>query len=231
MAALANLGFDMEVLAAGIYGGEWEADTEERALDMVREGISRGVAVVGWNLDNYEHGLIYGYDDEQRTLLIHDINARTGGELSYDDFGRRARNGTPINPEMFVLVLKVREGAPHLSSTRYSVGEDMSYRVALHTALAMAIRHIEDASQSDDGRFGANVASVARAVSVSAECEYRRPSVEGRSHPTAARSARDGSGRRLNPARYRDTFDVSQPATQTLARWRKHVRGSGIASA
>jgi hypothetical protein len=81
-AALNNLGFDMEVLAANIYGGDWDEDTVDKALYMVRESIQRGIAVVGWNLDNYEHGLIYGYDDKRRILNIHDINARDGGVLS-----------------------------------------------------------------------------------------------------------------------------------------------------
>lgn len=149
-AALNNLGFDMEVLAANIYGGDWDEDTVDRALDMVRESIQRGFAVVGWNLDNYEHGLIYGYDDERRILNIHDINARNGGELSYDDFGRRPRNGEPINPEMFVLVLRVRNEIPHLSVTRYTEEEDDSYRKTLSTALALAIRHMDDEGQEDN---------------------------------------------------------------------------------
>ncbi|WP_338554240.1 LamG-like jellyroll fold domain-containing protein [Paenibacillus sp. KS-LC4] len=146
-AALNNLGFDTEILAANIYGGTWEEDTVEKALDMVRESIQRGFAVVGWNLDNYEHGLIYGYDDERQILNIHDINARNGGELSYDDFGRRSRQGEPINPEMFVLVLKERNENPHLSVTRYTKEEDESYRKALRTALALAIRQVENAKQ------------------------------------------------------------------------------------
>ncbi|WP_274361902.1 LamG domain-containing protein [Paenibacillus thermotolerans] len=142
--AMDNLGFDIEVLSANLYGGDWEEHTVERALDIVRESIGRGFAVVGWNLDNYEHGLIYGYDDERRILHIHDINARGGGELSYDDFGRRPRNGQPINPEMFVLALKERNDRPHVNVTRYSEEEDASYRKTLSKALALAIRHIDD---------------------------------------------------------------------------------------
>ncbi|CAG7639072.1 LamG domain-containing protein [Paenibacillus allorhizosphaerae] len=150
--ALHNLGFDMEVLAANMYGGEWDEHTHDKALDMVRESVERGIAVVGFNLDNYEHGLIYGYDDERRILNIHDINARNGGELSYDDFGQRSRNGTPIDPEMFVLALKARDEIPHLNVTRYTDKEDASYRKTLHTALSLVIRHIEDEGQNGEGR-------------------------------------------------------------------------------
>lgn len=143
-AALNNLGFDMEVLSANLYGGDWEEDTVSKALDMVKESIDRGIAAVSWNLDNYEHGLIYGYDDERRILNIHDINARNGGELSYDDFGRRSRNGEENPPEMFVLVLRERGETPHLNVTRYTPEQDASYRAALHTALSLALGHIED---------------------------------------------------------------------------------------
>lgn len=148
-AALNNLGFDMKVVAANLYGGDWDERTVDKALNIVRESIDRGMAVVGWNLDNYEHGLIYGYDDERRVLNIHDINARNGGELSYDEFGRRPRNGTPIEPEMFVLALSERKETPHLSVTRYTEQADASYRTTLRTALFLAIRHIED-----EGREG-----------------------------------------------------------------------------
>ncbi|MGM0883289.1 MAG: LamG domain-containing protein [Bacillota bacterium] len=151
-AALNNLGFEMEVLSANLYGGDWEEDTVNKALDMVRESIDRGIAVVGWNLDNYEHGLIYGYDDERRILNVHDINARNGGELSYDDFGRRSRNGESIPPEMFVLVLKERNETPHLNVTRYSEEEDASYRKTLCAALSLAICHIDDEGEDSDQR-------------------------------------------------------------------------------
>ncbi|MCD9024699.1 hypothetical protein [Cohnella silvisoli] len=150
--ALNNLGFDMEVLAANIYGGDWEEDTVDKALFMVRESIQRGFAVIGWNLDNYEHGLIYGYDDKRKILNIHDINARDGGELSYDDFGRRPLNGNPIDPEMFVLVLRERSETPHLHVTRYTEEEDASYRKTLRNALSLAIRHIDGEGQAGDGR-------------------------------------------------------------------------------
>ncbi|WP_051251488.1 LamG domain-containing protein [Paenibacillus harenae] len=143
-AALDNLGFDMEVLAANLYDGDWDDETVDKALYLVRDSLQRGMAVVGWNLDNYEHGLIYGYDDKRRVLNIHDINARNGGELSYDDFGRRSRNGVPINPEMFVLVLRDRNEARHLNVTRYTKEEDRSYREGLKAALSIAIRHMDD---------------------------------------------------------------------------------------
>lgn len=151
-AALDNLGFDMDVLSANIYGGDWGEDTVDQALDLIRESVQRGFAVVGWNLDNYEHGLIYGYDDERKILNIHDINARNGGELSYDDFGRRSLNGEPIDPEMFVLVIKEREELPHLSATRYSQEEDASYRKTLSRALELSIRHIEDKGLEGNSR-------------------------------------------------------------------------------
>ncbi|MBB6670408.1 LamG domain-containing protein [Cohnella nanjingensis] len=153
--ALRNLGFDMEVLAANMYGGDWEEDTVERALYMVRESIQRGFPVVGWNLDNYEHGLIYGYDDKRRVLNVQDINAQNGAELSYDDFGRRPLHGNPIDPEMFVLVLRERSETPHahLSVTRYTEQEDANYRNTLKNALSLAARHIEgDGLTGDDGR-------------------------------------------------------------------------------
>lgn len=151
-AALNNIGFDVEWLNANLYGGDWEEDTVEKALNMVRASIQRGIAVVGWNLDNYEHGLIYGYDDEREVLYIHDINARNGGELRYEHFGRRQRNGTSINPEMFVFVLKERDESPHLHVTRYNEKEDASYRLTLRNALSLAIGHIGDEGGIGKGR-------------------------------------------------------------------------------
>lgn len=153
--ALQNLGFEMDVLTANVYGGDWEEDTVERALYMVRDSIQRGFPSVGWNLDNYEHGLIYGYDDKRRVLNIQDINARDGGELSYNDFGRRSLNGTLIEPEMFVLTLREKSETPplHLSVTRYTEQEDAAYRTTLKNALSLAIRHIEgDGLIGKDGR-------------------------------------------------------------------------------
>lgn len=151
-AALHNLGFDMEMFAANMYGRDWNETAVEQALEMIRESIDRGIAVVGFNLDNYEHGLIYGYDDERKMLNVHDINARSGGELAYDAFGRRSRNGTPIDPELFVLVLKVRDAFPQLNVSRYNDKDDASYRKTLHTALSLAIRHIEDDGENRNGR-------------------------------------------------------------------------------
>lgn len=151
-AALDNLGFDMEVLAANLYGGDWDDETVDKALYLVRDSLQRGMAVVGWNLDNYEHGLIYGYDDKRRVLNIHDINARDGGELSYDDLGRRPRNGVPINQEMFVLALRDRNEARHISVTRYTKEEDRSYREGLKAALSIAISHIDDKGQEGEER-------------------------------------------------------------------------------
>ncbi|MBD3917300.1 LamG domain-containing protein [Paenibacillus sp. PR3] len=150
--ALDNLGYDMDVLTANIYGGDWADDTIDRALLMVGDSIQRGYAAIGWNLDNYEHGLIYGYDDKRQLLNIHDIHAREGGELAYDDFGRRPLQGQPINPEMFVLVLKEREEKPHLGVTRYTQEEDASYRKTLRTALALGIQHIENVGMEGSSR-------------------------------------------------------------------------------
>lgn len=153
--ALQNLGFEMEILAANIHGGDWEDDTVQRALYMVRDSIQRGYPVIGWNLDNYEYGLIYGYDDKRRILNIQDINARDGGELSYDDFGQRPLHGKPIDPEMFVLALREKSETLHLhlSVTRYTEQEDAAYRSTLRKALSLAIRHIEgDGITGGDGR-------------------------------------------------------------------------------
>lgn len=151
--ALLNLGFDVEMLAANIYGGDWDDETVDKALYLIRDSLQRGLAVVGWNLDNYEHGLIYGYDDKRRVLSVHDINARKGGELAYDDFGRRPRNGTPIDPELFVLTLRDRNEARHVGATRYNEQEDVNYRKGLRTAISLAIRHIADKEQKADGRW------------------------------------------------------------------------------
>ena len=151
-AALDNLGYDMDVITANIYGGDWANDTIDQALLMVGESIQRGYAAIGWNLDNYEHGLIYGYDDKRQILNIHDINARDGGELAYDDFGRRPLHGQPINPEMFVLVLREREEKPHLNVTRYTEEEDRSYRCTLRTALSLSIQHIENVGMENSSR-------------------------------------------------------------------------------
>lgn len=172
-AALHNLGFDVEVLAAGIYGGDWEVHTVEKALDIVRGSIHRGIAVVGWNLDNYEHGLIYGYDDERRMLYIHDINAQSGGKLSYDEFGRRSRNGEPIGPEMFVLALRERNETPHLGATRYKTEEDASYRNTLRTALSLALRHIDDGERTREGSMNGIAAIDAWIAAFEAGTAYR----------------------------------------------------------
>lgn len=81
-------------------------------------------------------------------MNIHDINARNGGELSYDDFGNRPR----ANPEMFVLVLRERDETPHVNVTRYTKEEDARYRKTLSTALSLAIARIDDEGQEGDGR-------------------------------------------------------------------------------
>ncbi|WP_127532873.1 LamG domain-containing protein [Paenibacillus kobensis] len=154
--ALGVLGFEMDILAANLYGGDWEEDTVDRALYMMRDSIQRGLPVMGWNLNNYEHGLIYGYDDKKRVLNIQDINTKGGGELSYDEFGRRPLNGRPIEPEMFILALRERDEAeypqPHLSVTRYGELQDRSYKETLRQALSLAISHIDGSEEAGDGR-------------------------------------------------------------------------------
>lgn len=174
--ALLNLGFEMEVLAANIHGGDWEEDTVQRALYMVRDSIQRGYPVIGWNLDNYEYGLIYGYDDKRRVLYMQDINARNGGELSYDDFGQRPLHGRSIDPEMFVLALHDKSEAshPHLSVTRYTDQEDTVYRGTLRKALSLAIRHMEgDGLTGRDGRQNGIAAIDAWITAFEAESAHR----------------------------------------------------------
>ncbi|MCZ8513081.1 hypothetical protein O9H85_11735 [Paenibacillus filicis] len=140
---LALLGFDAEWLGGNMHGEPWREETTADALSRVRDSIDRGLPAIGWNLDNYEHGLIYGYDDERQTLSIHDINARQGGELAYGQFGRGPCNGRPIGPELFVMTLKPRGPQPHLNVTRYTNEQDLSYRTAQRNALQTGIRLME----------------------------------------------------------------------------------------
>ncbi|PYE44245.1 sigma-70 family RNA polymerase sigma factor [Paenibacillus barcinonensis] len=66
-----------------------------RALSMIRYSVSRGIPAVVWDLNIPEFGLVYGYDDQSRTLYGVDFIQST--ILPYDHLGRG------VNEEIFVL--------------------------------------------------------------------------------------------------------------------------------
>ncbi|WP_440114327.1 RNA polymerase sigma factor [Paenibacillus sp. QZ-Y1] len=69
-----------------------------RALSLIRYSIHRGIPAVVWDLNIPEFGLIYGYDDEVRTLYGADFIK--SGTIPYDHIGRG------VNQEVFVLVVE-----------------------------------------------------------------------------------------------------------------------------
>ncbi|MCK6076013.1 RNA polymerase sigma factor [Paenibacillus silvae] len=66
-----------------------------RALSMIRYSVSRGIPAVVWDLNIPEFGLVYGYDDQSRTL--HGVDFIQSAVIPYDHLGRG------VNEEIFVL--------------------------------------------------------------------------------------------------------------------------------
>lgn len=135
-----NLGFG----ATFIHERDLEELSTEllnRALSMIRESIGRGIPVVGHNLENYEYGLIYGYDDAEALLYICDISAQEGKTLAYNQLGKRPLNGMPIGPELTLIALEDRPEVPQLDANR-SPEQDGSYRRTLARTLGFIIDHL-----------------------------------------------------------------------------------------
>lgn len=94
----------------------------ERALDMIQWSLDRGIPVLAWDLFVPEFGMIYGYDDESRTLRCRDITK--DGELPYEKLGRGQVH------ELYVMA--VTETQP------------VDKRTMLHGALKLAVRHARE---------------------------------------------------------------------------------------
>lgn len=117
---LDNLGFDTAIIHKRKLP-ELMPELHGQALSLIRDSIGRGIPVIGHNLENYEYGLIYGYDDETAMLQICDVSAQKGKELPYSQLGKRPLHGTPIPPKG---------------------QQNDSYRATLRTTLGFLIGHM-----------------------------------------------------------------------------------------
>jgi|GEM_PF-528027 len=61
-------------------------EEQQQGLAMIQDSLDRGIPVMAWDLFTPEFGLIYGYNDETRTLRCRDV--RLDGELPYTNLGR-----------------------------------------------------------------------------------------------------------------------------------------------
>jgi hypothetical protein len=117
----ANLGFDTRCV-----GGPTEIpptpEELERALELIQWSLDRGVPLLAWDLFVPEFGIIYGYDDEARTLRCRDITK--DGELPYEKLGRGQVH------ELYVMAVTGMK----------LVGK----RTMLHGALRMAVSHARE---------------------------------------------------------------------------------------
>lgn len=139
--ALDNLGFDTSFIHERQLA-ELTPELHRKALSLIRDSIDRGIPVIGHNLDNYEYGLIYGYDDEREVLHICDVTACSGKELECAALGRRPLHGTPIPPELTLIALTDREEIPHVQVERDRGEQDVSYRSVLRRTLGLIIAHL-----------------------------------------------------------------------------------------
>ncbi|WP_240647519.1 RNA polymerase sigma factor [Paenibacillus nanensis] len=89
------------------------------ALDLIHYAVDKGTPVLTWDLSIPEFGIIYGYDDERRTLYTMEV--MKDGELPYDHLGRGTLE------ELFVLALDERK--------------ELDPRAMLRGALEMALQH------------------------------------------------------------------------------------------
>lgn len=68
------------------------------ALNLIHRSLDRGVPVLAWDLFFPEFGIIYGYDDAQRSLFAEECGRKDS--LSYDNLGRS------VLEEIFVLAIE-----------------------------------------------------------------------------------------------------------------------------
>lgn len=117
----ANLGVSIR-----IEGGPTEIpptpEELERALEMIQWSLDRGIPLLSWDLFVPEFGVIYGYDDDTRTLRCRDITK--DGELPYEKLGRGQ-----VHELYVVAITDVRR---------------VDKRKMLHGALRIAVRHARE---------------------------------------------------------------------------------------
>lgn len=94
----------------------------ERALELIQGSLDRGIPVMAWDLFVPDFGIIYGYNDEARTLRCRHITK--DGELPYDKLGRGQA------PELYVIAM-----AEIIAVDK---------RTMLRGALQLAIRHARE---------------------------------------------------------------------------------------
>ncbi|RKN84535.1 hypothetical protein [Paenibacillus ginsengarvi] len=94
----------------------------ERALELIQWSLDRGIPVMAWDLFVPDFGVIYGYNDETRTLRCRHVTK--DGELPYEMLGRGQA------PELYVI----------------AVTETMAVdkRTMLRGALKLAVRHARE---------------------------------------------------------------------------------------
>lgn len=92
-----------------------------QALDLIHRSLDKGVPVLAWDLFFPEFGIIYGYDDELRTLYADQCGRKDA--LSYDNLGRG------VLEEIFVLAI--------------DDAAELSIREQLQTALHSILEHYD----------------------------------------------------------------------------------------
>ena len=83
--ALRNLGYTVRTTGRQNHVAP-TPDELETALEMIQASLDAGIPALSWDLFIPEWGVIYGYDDETRTLQCRDV--RRDGELPYEKLGR-----------------------------------------------------------------------------------------------------------------------------------------------
>ena len=70
--------------------GQEDVEEERRlaAIEMIKRSIDDGIAVIGWDIDVPEWGLIIGYDDRSQKLATLSITGLEG-EMNYVQLGKR----------------------------------------------------------------------------------------------------------------------------------------------
>ncbi|WP_018758012.1 RNA polymerase sigma factor [Paenibacillus terrigena] len=91
------------------------------ALELIHRSLDRGLPVMTWDTFIPEFGMIYGYDDEQRLLTVH--------ECGKDDAVPYEHLGRGILEDLFVLAIE----------SQYEIDE----RSALRGALEMILDHYQ----------------------------------------------------------------------------------------
>ncbi|WP_240419435.1 hypothetical protein [Paenibacillus periandrae] len=94
----------------------------ERALELIQWSLDHGIPVMAWDLFVPDFGVIYGYNDETRTLRCRHVTK--DGELPYEMLGRGQA------PELYVI----------------AVTETMAIdkRTMLRGSLKLAVRHARE---------------------------------------------------------------------------------------